>query len=92
MDTWRNAEAMQQLLEVVRRAGDAPQKIYRRDRLVAAVASPDVLATLEAASRRQSPPTLADAFSDIRSARMEERYELALPERRDREAWVGDDS
>ena len=92
MDMWRIAEAKQQFSEVVRRAGDAPQKIYRRDRLVAAVVSPDVLATLEAVSRQQSSPTLADALSDIRSACLEERYELALPERRDREAWLGDDS
>ena len=92
MDMWRIAEAKQQFSEVVRRAGDAPQKIYRRDRLVAAVVSPDVLATLEAASRQQSAVTLADAFSDIRSACLEERYELELPERRDREVWAGDQS
>ena len=68
MDMWRSAEARQQFSEVVRRAGAAPQKIYRRDRLVAAVVSPDILATLEAVGRQQSPPILADAFSDIRSA------------------------
>ncbi|MYN64787.1 MAG: type II toxin-antitoxin system Phd/YefM family antitoxin [Acidobacteria bacterium] len=92
MDMWRIAEAKQQFSEVVRRSGDAPQKIYRRDRLVAVVVSPDVLATIEAVRGRQSPRTLADAFSDVRSACLEERYELELPERRDREAWEGDDS
>lgn len=92
MDMWRIAEAKQQFSEVVRRSGDVPQKIYRRDRLVAVVVSPDVLATIEAARGQQSTRTLADAFSDVRSACLEERYELELPERRDREAWEGDDS
>ena len=88
MDRWRIAEAKQQFSEVVRRADDTPQKIYRRDRLVAVVVSPDTLAALEATGRQQPPPTLADAFSDIRSACLEERYELELPERGDRDAWV----
>ena len=88
MDMWRIAEAKQQFSEVVRRSGHAPQKIYRRDRLVAAVVSPDALATIEAVRRQQSPRTLADAFSDIRLACLEERYELELPERRDREALL----
>ena len=92
MDIWRIAEAKQQFSEVVRRSGDVPQKIYRRDRLVAAVVSPDALAAIEAVRRQQSPRTLADAFSSIRSACLEERYELELPERRDRESWPGDDS
>jgi hypothetical protein len=92
MDIWRIAEAKQQFSEVVRRSGDAPQKIYRRDRLVAAVVSPDALATIEEAGRRQSSRSLAEAFSDIRAACLEERYDLPLPERRDREAWFGDDS
>ncbi len=83
MDMWRIAEAKQQFSEVVRRSGGAPQKIYRRDRL-AAVVSPEVLATIEAVRRQQSPCTLAEAFSDLRSACLEERYELELPERRDR--------
>ena len=92
MDIWRIAEAKQQFSEVVRRSGDAPQKIYRRDRLVAAVVSPDVLAAIETVRRQQSPLTLADAFSDVRSACLEERYELEFPERQDRKAWLGDDS
>lgn len=92
MDMWRIAEAKQQFSEVVRRSGDAPQKIYRRDRLVAAVVSPDVLATVEAVRRQQSPRTLADTLSELRAACQEERYELELPERRNREAWPGNDS
>lgn len=92
MDIWHIAEAKQQFSELVRRSGEAPQKIYRRDRLVAAVVSPDVLATIEEVRRRQSSRTLAEAFSDVRAACREERYELQLPERRDRNAWPGEDS
>lgn len=69
-----------------------PQKSYRRDRLVTAVVSPDALATIGEAGRRQSFRSLVQALSDIRAACLEERYDLPLPERRDREVWLGEDS
>ena len=54
--------------------------------------NPDVLATIEDVHRQRSSRTLAEAFSDVRAACLEERYELELPERRDREVCLGADS
>ena len=42
---------------------------------------------VEEVRRQQAPRTLAEAFSNVRAACIEERYDLELQERRDRQGW-----
>lgn len=92
MDGWRVADAKQRFSEVVRRSLAEPQKIYNRDRLVAAVVSPEALAALERVRHRQAARMLADVFAEMRAACGGDGYELDIPERRDRPAWPVDES
>ena len=89
---WRIGEAKQRFSEVVRRASTEPQRIYNRDRLVAAMVSADLLDEIERLRRERSTWTLDTAFSEIREICKEEGYELDVGERRDRESWLGDGS
>ena len=91
MDMWRIGEAKQRFSEVVRRSGTEPQKIYNRDRLVAAVVSPDTLKTIQRVHREQPTRTLAEAFSELREICAEESYALEIGERRDRDGWPKDE-
>ena len=91
MDMWRIGEAKQRFSEVVRRAGTEPQKIYNRDRLVAAVVSPDTLKTIQQLHRAQPAQTLAETFSEFREICAEESYVLEIGERQDRDGWLKDE-
>ncbi len=91
MDTtsWRIGAAKQQFSEVVRRSRGKPQKIYNRDRLVAAVVNPELLDTVEKEQRRPAR-TLADLFVEFRAICAEENCELSVGKRRNREGWPDD--
>lgn len=92
MDTWGIGEAKQRFSEVVRRSGTEPQKIYNRDRLVAAVVSPDLLDTVQNLRREQSTRSLAEVFSEIREICTEENYQLEIGRRQDRRNRFAEDS
>ena len=93
MDTnWRIGEAKQQFSEVVRRSASEPQMIYNRDRLVAAVVSPELFEEIERLRQERSTRTLGESFSEIREICDDEGYELDVGERRDRESWLRDGS
>ena len=92
MDTWAIDEAKRRFSEVVRRSGTEPQKIYNRDRLVAAVVSPDVLDSVQNLRREQSTRSLAEDFSEIREICTEENYQLKIGKRQDRMNWIAVDS
>ncbi len=92
MDTWGIDEAKRRFSEVVRRSGTEPQKIYNRDRLVAAVVSPDVLDSVQNLRREQSTRSLAEDFSEIREICTEENYQLKIGKRQDRMNWIAVDS
>jgi len=87
---WRIGEAKQRFSEVVRRSASEPQRIYNRERLVAAVVSPEFLEEIEGMRRKRSDRTLGEAFSEIREICAEEGYELDVGERHDREIWLRD--
>ena len=91
-DMWRIGEAKQRFSEVVRRSGSEPQKIYNRDRLVAAVVSPELLEEVESLRAERSSRTLGEAFSEIRELCSDEGYELDVGDRRDRESWLRDEA
>jgi hypothetical protein len=77
---WTIASARQHLPEVVDLAARAPQRIYRRDTLVAAVVSGELVDQVENVQR----PSLATKFAELRRLCAEEHYELAAPPRHDR--------
>ena len=87
---WRIGEAKQRFSEVVRRSASEPQRIYNRERLVAAVVSPELFDEIERLRRERSDRTLGEAFSEIREICEEEGYELDVGERRDRASWRQD--
>jgi hypothetical protein len=77
---WTIATARQHLPKVIDMAAREPQRLYRRDKLVAAVVSPDLAD--EFVSHRR--PSLAAKLAELQQLCAEENYELAPPVRRDR--------
>src|SRR4051812_10803990 len=78
---WSVAEARAKLPEVFAAAAAEPQAIYRHDKPVGVVVSPREFVALDAERRARAGRTLADAFVELRSARIPP---LPLPARRDR--------
>lgn len=81
---WSIAEAKQKFSDVVRRAGQEPQLIFNRDRMVAAVVDPQTFEAFRAWRERDQSRTLADAFAELRQIAKEKAYALELPARSDR--------
>lgn len=77
---WTIATARQHLPEVVGLAAREPQAVYRRDKLVAAVVSPELAGEVQNLLR----PSLATKLAELQRLCAEEEYELAAPPRRDR--------
>ena len=81
---WTIASARQRLPALISSAAREPQAVYRRDKLVAAVVSPELceqLTVTRAAARR---PRLGDALADLRQLCAEEAYAFPATRRRDR--------
>jgi prevent-host-death family protein len=87
---WKVGEAKQRFSEVLRRAREEPQRIYNRERLVAAVLDATLFESFEEWQKRRARRTLEDDFSELREICQEEGYELELEVRRDRERWITD--
>ena len=81
---WTIASARREFSTLVRRAADAPQRIFRRDRLVAVLVDADTFEALSALRRRDEARTLGQAFAELREICAEEDYELVVPKRSDR--------
>jgi hypothetical protein len=88
MNHWLTGEAKQQFSEVLRRSEAEPQKIFRRDRLVAAVISAKAFEEFERWAESQQRRTLEDAFGEVRELCARYDYELDTGDRRDRDAWT----
>jgi hypothetical protein len=71
-NAWKVGAAKQRFSEVLRRSEQAPQLIYRRDRLVAAVISVDNETEVPGVDRA----TIAQRFAEIRDVIRRERYRL----------------
>jgi prevent-host-death family protein len=87
---WKIGEAKQRLSEVLRRAREEPQRIYNRERLVAAVLDATLFERFEEWQKARTRRSLEEDFSELREICGEEGYELELEERRDRESWITD--
>ena len=81
---WTIATARQHLPAVIRAAAREPQRLYRRDKLVAVVVSPSPADQVVVARR----PKLAERFAELQRLCGEESYELSLPVRRDRSTSI----
>ena len=92
MKTWKTGDAKQHLSEVLRRCSQEPQEIYNRDRLVAAVISPETYEELQRWRETRQARTLGQAFDEIREICARYDYELEIEERRDRASWIDEDS
>jgi hypothetical protein len=75
---WTIASARQNLPALIRSAAREPQRVYRRNKLVATVVSPEL------SDKLVGEPSLADRFAELRRICAEENYELVIPPRRDR--------
>lgn len=81
---WGIAEAKQKFSDVVRKAGQEPQLIFNRDRLVAAVVDPETFEALQACREQERSRSIAAAFDELRKLVAEEGYKLEAPPRRNR--------
>ena len=80
---WSVSEAKQQFSTVVKSAGNEPQLIFNRDRLVAAVVDGETLEKFEE-WRRGRRASLGERMAELRRIAVDERYVLTLDERSDR--------
>jgi hypothetical protein len=76
---WTIARARQQLPALIGAAAREPQRVYRRDKLVAAVVSPELAEGLAAAR-----PGLAESLAELQELCAQEDYQLPEVTRRDR--------
>src|SRR4051794_19456405 len=81
---WTIATARQRLPKLIAMAAREPQEVYRRDKLVAAVVSPDLKQKVEDAAMVGRRPSLAAALDELRGLCVQEDYTLAAPRRVDR--------
>lgn len=80
--TWNIAQAKQQFSEVVRLSVQEPQAIYNRDKPVAMLVNAELFEAFHQWQTRQHEPTLAEQFSEIRTALQDARQDgLNLPAR-----------
>ena len=87
---WRVGEAKQGLSKLLRQATNEPQMVYSRDRLVAAVISPELYAEFESWRDDRRKRTLDQSFDEVREICREDDYALDTGEREDRASWLTD--
>ena len=82
---WKIAQAKQNLSRLLRAAAEEPQRIYRRDRLVAAVVDSATFAEFESwrqeQERKKAP---SEVFAELRQLCAEEDFEFPEVPRADR--------
>lgn len=78
---WTIATAREQLAALIVSAAREPQRVYRRDKLVATVVGPDAADQLETANAK---PRMAEAIASLHQICADENYELPTVPRRDR--------
>ncbi len=74
---WTVASARQNLSSVIASAAREPQRIYRRNKLVAGLVAPSALP-------KEPGPTLAEQFRELQQICAEENYEFPPIDRNDR--------
>lgn len=81
---WKIAEAKQKFSELVKAAENEPQRIYNRDKLVAAMIPAEILKEFLDWRRQKKERTLGEAFEELRRIAEEEDYTLEIRRRQER--------
>ena len=81
---WKISEAKQNFSEVVKLAAVEPQRIFNRERLVAAVVDGETLRAFQDWQAGHERASLAHRFAELRALVAAEDYDVNLPQRRDR--------
>lgn len=81
---WKVGQAKQQLSEVLRQTGAEPQRIYSRNRFVAAVVSAELFEEFERWREARERGTLGGRFGEVQEICAAEEYSLETAGRRDR--------
>ena len=81
---WTISGARKGLPKLIASAAREPQALYRRDKLVAAVVSPELKREIEARGLGDAKRPLAAALGELRRLCSEDGYELTTPKRQDR--------
>ncbi len=82
---WNVAQAKQKLSQVLRPAAEEPQKIYNRQRFVAAVVNGETFEEFRRWAARTEQRTIGEEFAKLRRICAEEGgWELPSPDREDR--------
>ncbi len=82
---WNVAQAKQKLSEVLRAAAEEPQKIFNRQRLVAAVVNGETFEEFRQWRQRSEQKSIGEEFAELRRICAEEGgWELSSPKREDR--------
>ena len=90
MSDWLTGDAKQRFSEVLRQSEIEPQKIFRRNRLVAAVIAARTFEEFERWRQSTQQRTLGEAFAEVRELTSRYDYELDVGDRRDRDPWSDD--
>lgn len=86
---WNVAAAKAGFSELLRQAQSVPQRVFRRQQLVAVVVDVSMFERLQENGKR-SVRTLAEAAAEARAVLAGEGFELEIPARRDRDAAFGE--
>ncbi len=82
---WKVAQAKQKLSQVLKAATEEPQKIYNRQRLVAAVVDGETFEEFSRWSERSKQTSIGEEFANLRTICAEEGgWELPELDRKDR--------
>lgn len=82
---WNVAQAKQKLSEVLRAAAEEPQRIYNRQRLVAAVVDGETFEEFHRWQQLREQRSIGERFAELRRICAEEGgWELPSPDREDR--------
>lgn len=90
MNVWRVGQAKQRFSEVLRQSTRTPQRIFHRDRFVAAVIAADLFEEFERWLDLRQRQTLGERFSEVREICREDGYRLETGTRQDRAGWISD--
>ncbi|MCP4697431.1 MAG: prevent-host-death protein [Gammaproteobacteria bacterium] len=82
---WNTAQARQQFSQLLHAATNEPQRIFKREKLVAAVIDAASFEQFKRWQAQQQDRTVGSAFAELRRICAEEDYRLEISARTDRE-------
>jgi len=83
---WKVAEAKKMFSDMIHRVREEPQVICNRSTVVAVVIDPAQYEEYKSLKEARGKDTLGLAFGELRAICEEESYDIAVPDRADRES------